>query len=46
MLPSIPNIGDLIDVPPVQTVIRLEDGREQSASIADSFVFTAEVRSH
>ncbi|MEA3231020.1 MAG: DUF6079 family protein, partial [Thermodesulfobacteriota bacterium] len=46
MLPSIPNIGDLIDVPPVKTVIRLEDGREQSVTIADSFVFTAEVRSH
>ena len=46
MLPAIPNIGDLIDVPPVKTVIRLEDGREHSAAIADSFVFTAEVRSH
>jgi len=46
MLSSTPNIGDLIEVPPVQTVIRLEDGYEQSISIADSFVFTAEVRSH
>ena len=46
MIPPIPKIGDLIEVPPVQTVIRLEDGRQQSATIADSFVFTAEVRTH
>ncbi|GAB4267524.1 MAG: hypothetical protein Kow0092_20900 [Deferrisomatales bacterium] len=39
-------IGDLIEVPPVQTVIRLEDGRTQPESIAGSFVFTAEVAAH
>ncbi|MBU0988237.1 MAG: hypothetical protein KKH68_13400, partial [Proteobacteria bacterium] len=41
-----PRIGDLIEVPPVQTVIRLEDGRTRSESIARSFVFTTEVHSH
>ncbi len=46
MLSTIHKIGDLIDVPPVQTVIRLEDGRQQAASIAGSFVFTDEVRTH
>jgi alpha-D-ribose 1-methylphosphonate 5-triphosphate synthase subunit PhnL len=39
-------IGDLIEVPPVRTVIRLEEGRTQSESIAASFVFTEEVASH
>ncbi|MBW1698182.1 MAG: hypothetical protein JRH18_13640 [Deltaproteobacteria bacterium] len=39
-------IGDLIEVPPVQTVIHLEDGRTRSESIARSFVFTDEVRDH
>jgi hypothetical protein len=39
-------IGDLIEVPPVQTVIRLEEGRTQSQSIAESFVFTREVGAH
>lgn len=39
-------IGDLIEVPPVQTVIRLEEGRTRSESIANSFVFTSEVASH
>ena len=39
-------IGDLIEVPPVQTVIRLEEGRTQSLEIAGSFVFTGEVASH
>ncbi len=39
-------IGDLIEVPPVQTVIRLEEGRTRSESIAESFVFTAEVSTH
>ena len=39
-------IGDLIEVPPVRTVIRLEDGRSRSESIAASFVFTEEVAAH
>lgn len=39
-------IGDLIDVPPVKTVIRLEEGKENPAEIAGSFVFTGEVSSH
>jgi len=41
-----PRIGDLIEAPPVQTVIRLEEGRTRSRAIADSFVFTTEVTSH
>ncbi len=41
-----PKIGDLIEVPPVQTVIRLEEGRTRSESIAKSFVFTSDVTSH
>ena len=41
-----PRIGDLIEVPPVRTVIRLEEGRTGSAEIARSFVFTPEVASH
>ena len=39
-------IGDLIEVPPVQTVIRLEEGRTHSFAIAESFVFTEEVSAH
>ncbi len=39
-------IGDLIEVPPVRTVIRLEEGRTRSLGIAESFVFTAEVSAH
>ena len=39
-------IGDLIEVPEVQTVIRLEEGRTRSAEISRSFVFTEEVASH
>ncbi len=39
-------IGELIEVPPVRTVIRLEEGRESSAEIAGSFVFTSEVKAH
>ena len=39
-------IRDLIEVPPVRTVIRLQDGREQSEEVARSFVFTDEVSSH
>ena len=39
-------IGDLIDVPPVRTVIRLEEGRTRSLAIAESFVFTEEVSAH
>ena len=41
-----PLIGDLIEVPPVQTVIRLEEGRTRSESISKSFVFTSDVTSH
>lgn len=39
-------IGDLIEVPEVRTVIRLEEGRTRSEEISRSFVFTAEVASH
>ena len=39
-------IRDLIEAPPVQTVIRLEEGATKSESIAGSFVFTPEVESH
>ena len=39
-------IGDLIEVPPVQTVIRLEEGRTRSESIVSSFVLTSDVKSH
>jgi hypothetical protein len=39
-------IGELIEVPPVRTVIRLKEGRESPEEIAGSFVFTAEVSSH
>ena len=39
-------IGDLVEIPPVKTVIRLEDGRTESDEIANSFVFTSEVFSH
>jgi hypothetical protein len=41
-----PKIGDLVEVPPVQTVIRLEEGRTRSESITKSFVFTSDVASH
>jgi hypothetical protein len=40
------HIGDLVEIPPVQTVIRLEEGRTRSESIAQSFVFTEEVAAH
>nr|MBC8361299.1 hypothetical protein [Candidatus Desulfatibia profunda] len=43
---NFPRIGDLIEVPPVQTVIRLEEGRTRSEEISTSFVFTGEVTSH
>ena len=43
---NFPKIGDLVEVPPVQTVIRLEEGRTRSESIAKSFVFTSDVTSH
>ncbi len=39
-------IGDLIEVPPVKTVVRLREGRESPEEIAGSFVFTSEVASH
>ncbi|HEX3020273.1 MAG TPA: DUF6079 family protein [Chitinispirillaceae bacterium] len=39
-------IGDLIDVPPVQTVIRLEQSTRDAANIVSSFVFTADVDTH
>jgi len=39
-------IGDLIEVPEVRTVIRLEEGRTRSEEISRSFVFTAEVAAH
>jgi len=39
-------IGDLIEVPPVRTVIRLEESQTRSLAIAESFVFTEEVGAH
>ncbi|MEA3436645.1 MAG: DUF6079 family protein [Thermodesulfobacteriota bacterium] len=39
-------IRDLIEVPQVQTVIRLEEGRTHSESILSSFVLTSDVASH
>jgi len=39
-------IGDLVQIPPVQTVIRLEEGRTHPETISKSFVFTEEVASH
>lgn len=39
-------IGDLIDVPPIRTVVRLAEGEEQPERIAASFVFTSEVFAH
>ncbi len=41
-----PRIRDLISVPPVQTVIRLAEGKTESEAIAKSFVFTDDVASH
>lgn len=43
---SIVKIGDLVEIPPVRTVIQLEEGRLKSAEIAESFIFTNEVASH
>ena len=39
-------IGDLIDVPQVQTVIRLEQSISEADNIVNSFVFTADVDTH
>ncbi|MBM4029450.1 MAG: hypothetical protein FJ280_29240, partial [Planctomycetes bacterium] len=39
-------IGDLIEVPPVRTVVKLEDGAEQPAVVTGSFVFTSDVATH
>lgn len=39
-------IGDMIEVPEVQTVIRLEEGRTRSEAISRSFVFTEDVTAH
>lgn len=39
-------IGDLIEVPPVQTVIRLEQSISEAGNIVNSFVFTADVDTH
>lgn len=36
-------IGDLIEIPPVQTVVRLENSKEAVKSAAGTFVFTSEV---
>ncbi|MCX7031187.1 MAG: DUF6079 family protein [Spirochaetes bacterium] len=43
---GVPLIRDLIEVPPVRTVIRLEEGRTSAGEIAASFVLTPEVTSH
>ena len=39
-------IGDLIEVSPVQTVIRIAEGKTRPASIVESFVLTDEVASY
>ncbi|MBW2592819.1 MAG: hypothetical protein JRE58_07460, partial [Deltaproteobacteria bacterium] len=39
-------IGDLINAPPVRTIIRLEEGRTRSRSILESFVLTDDVSAH
>jgi len=39
-------ISDLVEVPQVRTVVRIEEGRTESLEIADSFIFTSEVASH
>ena len=39
-------IGDLIEVPPVRTVIKLEEGHKCPEDITGSFVFTTEVGAH
>ncbi len=39
-------IGDLVELPPVRTVIRLEDGRDRAREITSGFVFTGEVAAH
>ncbi len=39
-------IGDLVEIPPVQTVVRLEQRRRDGAALVDSFVLTAEVTRH
>ncbi|MBN2035594.1 MAG: hypothetical protein JW768_02510 [Chitinispirillaceae bacterium] len=39
-------IGDLIEAPPVQTVIRLEEGASRSKTITGTFVATEEVTGH
>ncbi|MFP4164964.1 MAG: DUF6079 family protein [Chitinispirillaceae bacterium] len=39
-------IGDLIEVPAVQTVVRLESGKKISDEITGSFVFTSDVEAH
>ena len=43
-----PKVGDLIEVPPVQTVVHLADltHPESRAALAESFVLTDEVRGH
>lgn len=40
------SIGDLIEVPAVQTVIQLDEAAQNAESIATSFVFTADVTNH
>ena len=40
------HIRDLIDVPAVQTVIRLEEGTSHSKTITSSFVATEDVAAH
>ncbi|NOY81034.1 MAG: hypothetical protein GXP31_08515 [Kiritimatiellaeota bacterium] len=39
-------IGDLVELAPVRTVIRLEDGRVRAREITAGFVFTGEVAAH
>ena len=39
-------IGDLIEVPPVQTVIKLDDGTSDPGAITSTFVCTEDVTTH
>lgn len=45
MDPSL-KIRDLVEVPPVQTVVRLEEGRNRPEAVTGSFVLTSDVAAH
>ncbi|MBI3270576.1 MAG: hypothetical protein HYZ53_16335 [Planctomycetes bacterium] len=44
--PAPARIGDLVEVPPVRTVVRLEEGLRQARETCTGFVFTDEVTRH